>query len=1521
MCGTGWQNSPTFYNVPAGQTTLYAQNISLGCRAQETCTSAGNSTPGAPNISKTDPPCGGTQGTISASYSNSLGVTWEFSINNGAWTGNGNWTATPGTYSIRQRVQVGTGTMYSCPSAATTITINNPPTTPTVSINAPTAPCSGGAVTLAATPSISGGSYSWSTGSSAQAITATPSTSGTNYAVTYSLNGCTASASRNIAAKAQPTVSVNIPTAPCAGTAVSLTATPSPGGGSYSWSTGSNLQSISAIPATSGSTYSVTYNLNGCTVSASQSITAKVVPTVSINTPAVPCSGSPVSLTATPSTGGGVYSWSTGATTQTINPTPTTTGSTYNVTYSLNGCTNTAARTVTASPAANAGTDGSTTACASSTASISLATIITGDQSGGTWARTSGTGGTFNASAGTFTPSGTTTGFSTFQYTVLGTSPCPNDISIATVNTSATPYAGADGNTTSCANSTTAISLAGLITGEDAGGTWTRTSGTGGTFNAAAGTFIPNGTATATSTFAYTVSATSPCTGSDASAATVNITPVLNAGTSGSTSICATSTAQIDLFTLITGEMPGGSWTSTSGTGGTFNAAAGTFIPSGNGTTGTRTFTYTVSNSCSSGSAIATVNINSCCSLAVAANATAISCAAGASFSTVNAAVNNGSGNYTYAWMGPNGFTSTAASFTTTTTGSYNVTVTDVNTANCTAQSTATVTSTVNNPVLVLSGSNPVCTNSPVTIAASVQSGTSAGPFTYQFSNNSGTVLQNGSSNTLTIIPAGISSIIVKATGSNGCSSIQSIPVNSPGPTLTLTNIVSICAGQSTTVTADNGGIASYTYFWIDNSTTNPVRTVTPPVTTNYTVVRTTPQGCKDTATATVQVFAKPVIQSVANVQPACSSPNGSIMVTASGNASLLRYRLNNGAWQSSNVFSNLAAGSYIVTVGNSNGVCNDTTTSQQVLAPVSTINSGINGPTARCANEDMQFQAQPPVIGATYAWSATGNPTITNGSTNNNFIVRWDATQSGTQQTVTLTVSSGGCTQTYNQAITITGAIYANAGPDKGMCPASQVTIGTTAAFGAGGTTPFATYSWTPTTYIISGATQDKAVVNPPVTTIYTLTVIDPVNGCTKTDQVTVNVSVAYNPVADAGPDKTLLLTGTPNTTLLGGPNTTLQGAESNANIAYFWTAVGSAPINALTNTNTATPTFTRPAGAAAGASYKYVLNVQKQYVNPSINAGVTCPAVDTVAITIGDQPVCFSIRAYLYGSIVTNALPAGTTRPVMRDNLRRSPFTGKDYLPVSDPYLTAPYNLQFTPVLDGLTPVLQTVTDTTTLFGNHVDTSKNITDWVFVELRSKTDVNTVISTRSVLIQRDGNLIDVNGSGCIRFPQTPADNYYVSIRHRNHLGTMVATPVAKATLTGGGTIDFTTLTAAELWDRTDVPGLNYNGLEQTIVNGYNALWAGNTNSDARVKYTGAANDLDPINEQVVLYPANTAYNTAYDFAFGYYSGDVDMNSKVKYTGANNDVDYINEWVLTFPLNTAYNAAYDFKIEQLPRAY
>jgi|GEM_PF-1683767 len=224
--------------------------------------------------------------------------------------------------------------------------------------------------------------------------------------------------------------------------------------------------------------------------------------------------------------------------------------------------------------APEAGADGSTSICSTSIVPIDLFELITGEQTGGTWTQTTGSGGVFDAALGSITPNSSMV-TSTFTYTVAGAASCPSDASIATITVITPPNAGVDGETTICSNSTSAIDLFSLITGEQTGGTWVRSTGTGGSL--VGSSFTPDATTTTPSTFTYTVTGTSPCV-DDISVATINIVPAANAGIGAPVSTCEMG-GTIDLFSLLSGEDLGGTWTQTAGSGGTFDAVLGTFTP------------------------------------------------------------------------------------------------------------------------------------------------------------------------------------------------------------------------------------------------------------------------------------------------------------------------------------------------------------------------------------------------------------------------------------------------------------------------------------------------------------------------------------------------------------------------------------------------------------------------------------------------------------------------------------------------------------------------------------------------------------------------------------------------------------------------------------------------------------------------------------------------------------------------------------------------------------------------------
>jgi hypothetical protein len=164
-------------------------------------------------------------------------------------------------------------------------------------------------------------------------------------------------------------------------------------------------------------------------------------------------------------------------------------------------------------------------------------------------------------------------------------------------------------------------------------------------------------------------------------------------------------------------------------------------------------------------------------------------------------------------------------------------------------------------------------------------------------------------------------------------------------------------------------------------------------------------------------------------------------------------------------------------------------------------------------------------------------------------------------------------------------------------------------------------------------------------------------------------------------------------------------------------------------------------------------------------------------------------------------------------------------------------------------------------------------IVDWVMLELRASGNPAQVLATRCALLQRDGDVVGLDGVSPVLVEIAPG-SFHVALRHRNHLGVMTASPVA---LSGTSqAIDLTTMATAT-WGtaaRKDLGG------------GVMGLWAGNTFNDGSVKYTGPGNDRDPILAVIGgTVPTNTVV--------GYYREDTDLSGVVKYTGSDNDRDPI----------------------------
>jgi hypothetical protein len=70
------------------------------------------------------------------------------------------------------------------------------------------------------------------------------------------------------------------------------------------------------------------------------------------------------------------------------------------------------------------------------------------------------------------------------------------------------------------------------------------------------------------------------------------------------------------------------------------------------------------------------------------------------------------------------------------------------------------------------------------------------------------------------------------------------------------------------------------------------------------------------------------------------------------------------------------------------------------------------------------------------------------------------------------------------------------------------------------------------------------------------------------------------------------------------------------------------------------------------------------------------------------------------------------------------------------------------------------------------------SIVDWILVELRTGTAANTKIAAQAGFLKSDGTIVDLDGSSPLSMPVN-AGNYYVVVRHRNHLAVMSAATVA----------------------------------------------------------------------------------------------------------------------------------------------
>lgn len=236
------------------------------------------------------------------------------------------------------------------------------------------------------------------------------------------------------------------------------------------------------------------------------------------------------------------------------------------------------------------------------------------------------------------------------------------------------------------------------------------------------------------------------------------------------------------------------------------------------------------------------------------------------------------------------------------------------------------------------------------------------------------------------------------------------------------------------------------------------------------------------------------------------------------------------------------------------------------------------------------------------------------------------------------------------------------------------------------------------------------------------------------------------------------------------------------------------------------------------------------------------------------------------------------------MKDDLRK-----KQLLPLDEPYSAI---ANFEQVGRGGGEVVEpSILD--------ISTGSTVVDWLFVECRSAIDDEVVLSTQSALLRSDGSVVSPTGGDVLYFWDLPEGDYFVSVRHRNHLGVMTEAPWVLSSTTPP-VIDFSS---------PNVPLLN-DAEAGKLINGHRALWAGDFNGDGNVTYQGPYNDVFFLFSKVMGDPGNSGYLANY-ISRGYNLEDFNLDGVTIYQGPDNDRSMLlYRTVLASPLNQSFLSNY-----------
>lgn len=849
-----------------------------------------------------------------------------------------------GNYTVTVTGSSGSGT------ATATATISQPAVlNSTVSV-AGTITCLVPAVNVTANPT--GGtppySFSWSNGDSGNPVSY--ETPGVQSVTVTDDNGCTKTVQFTINSNTTPPVAVagppgNItcvqPTATLNGTGSSVGANIS-----YLWtaSAGGNIVSgaTTLMPVVNaGGTYTlkVTNNTNGCTATASTTVTSNITPPGATATGGTKtCVITSVTITASSMTPNVTYAWSGpgGFTSNLQNPTVTVVGNyVVTVTNPANSCTSTATAVVNqvlTPPTAIATVNGILT-CAVTTRQLNLATNGVNP----TFSWTGPNGFTSNQQSPNVTVPGNYIG--TVSISPINGCSASDTVTVVQNITPPGATASVSGPITCIVSS---VQLNGGSPSSPVTFAWTGPNG----YTSS----LQNPSVSVPGTYSLKVTwGTNGCTSTATATVVQNTTPPgATAGVSGQIT-CAVSTVQLQ------GSSPSSpvtyAWTGPSGYNSTLQNPS-VSVPGNYNLTVTWT-----TNGCTS-TASTTVVQNTTPPTASIATPPHLNC----NNATVqlNATGSSQGPNFTYLWTTPNGNIVSGATTLTPVVnapGTYNLLVTNTQNA-CTATASTMVIQSP--PVTAAATVTNVSCNGGTNGSATATGGGGVGNFTFVWSNGATT-------STINNLPAG--SYTVTITDTENCTASATATVTQPAvllPNASATGETFNGGNNGTATAAPTGGTTPYTYLWSNGGVTATITNLAPG---NYTVTVTDANSCTAVQTVTVNSFNCNISATIASTNITCNGlNNGTAAVTVNGGAAPITYTWSNG--ENTPAIDSLPPGSYSVSILDAND-CPASLSVSITEPPVLSANATATAESGQNAN-DGTATAQPAggTSPYTYLWS-----------------------------------------------------------------------------------------------------------------------------------------------------------------------------------------------------------------------------------------------------------------------------------------------------------------------------------------------------------------------------------------------------------------------------------------------------------------------------------------------------------------------------------------------------------------------